>query len=44
MKGLDGFNNDNKVEGNLTEPSIAEKYAKLEAKRGYSYSEITPIK
>jgi hypothetical protein len=39
MKGLDGLDGDNQVEGNIDDPAIAEQYRLIEAKRGYSYSE-----
>ena len=37
MKGLDGLGDVNQIDGELSDPAIAEKYRKLEEKRGYSY-------
>lgn len=38
LKGLDGLGDVNQVDGSLLDPIIAEKYRKLETKRGYSYT------
>lgn len=43
MKGLDGLGDDNQVEGDINDPAIAEKYRQIDAKRGYSYSELPPL-
>lgn len=43
MKGLDGLDDDNQVEGNLDDPAIAEKYRLIEAKRGYTYAELPSL-
>lgn len=40
MKGLDGLDDGNLVQGDVSDPAIAEEYRKIEAKRGYSYSEL----
>lgn len=37
IKGLDGIDDINHVEGNLSDPAVAEKYRRYEAQRGYSY-------
>jgi hypothetical protein len=37
MRGLDGLDDDNLVEGDIADPAIAEKYRQIETKRGYSY-------
>ncbi|CDQ10441.1 Cell filamentation protein [Acidithiobacillus ferrivorans] len=37
IKGLDGIDEINLVEGNLSDPAVAEKYRRYEAQRGYSY-------
>jgi cell filamentation protein len=39
MKGLDGLDDGNKVDGDLSDPDIAEKYRKFEEQRGYSYKD-----
>ncbi len=39
MKGLDGLDNDNQMDGDLSDPAVAEKYRQLEEKRGYRYSD-----
>lgn len=38
LKGLDGLDEANQVDGDLTDPAVAEKYKKLEEKRGYAYA------
>jgi cell filamentation protein len=40
MKGLDGLDEANQLDGDLSDPAVAEKYKKFEAQRGYSYSAI----
>jgi cell filamentation protein len=37
IKGLNGLDEDNKVEGDLTDEVVAEKYRKFEEQRGYAY-------
>lgn len=37
MKGLDGLDDVNQIDGDLSDPAVAEKYRKLEERRGYSY-------
>lgn len=37
IKGLDGLDNDNQVEGDLSDATVAEKYRQFEQQRGYSY-------
>jgi cell filamentation protein len=38
MKGLDGLEDVNQIDGDLSDPAVAEKYRKLEERRGYSYA------
>lgn len=40
MKGLDGLDESNQIDGDLSDPAIAAKYRDHEAKRGYQYSEL----
>ena len=42
IKGLDGLDDDNQIDGDLGDPAVAERYRKLEEKRGYSY-QATPV-
>ena len=37
IKGLDGIDESDQVEGDLSDPVVAEKYRRYEAQRGYSY-------
>ena len=37
INGLDGLDNNNHIEGDLTDPKVAEKYRKFEEQRGYTY-------
>jgi cell filamentation protein len=37
IRGLNGLDEDNKVEGDLSDESVAEKYRKFEEQRGYTY-------
>lgn len=37
MKGLDGLDEGNRVEGELTDPAVAERYREFERRRGYQY-------
>lgn len=43
MNGLDGLDDDNQIEGDIDDPAVAEKYREIEAKRGYSYSELPSL-
>ncbi|WP_250507065.1 hypothetical protein, partial [Caballeronia sp. AAUFL_F1_KS45] len=36
MKGLDGLQGSNQVDGDLTDPAVAERYRQLSKGRGYS--------
>ncbi len=38
MKGLGGLDKTNEVDGDLSDPAVAEKYKKFEIQRGYAYS------
>jgi len=38
MKGLDGLEDVNQIDGDLSDPAVTEKYRKLEEKRGYTYA------
>lgn len=38
VKGLDGLDDDNQIEGNFSDPAVAEKYRQLEERRGDSYA------
>lgn len=38
MKGLDGLDEDNRVDGDLSDPAVAERYREFERKRDYHYS------
>lgn len=38
LKGLDGLDEANQVDGDLSDPTVVEKYRKFDAQRGYSYS------
>lgn len=38
MKGLDGLDSDNQIEGDLFDPAVAEKYRQLVERRSYSYT------
>lgn len=40
VKGLDGLDDDNQVDGDLSDPVVAEKYRQYEQRRGYSYEAI----
>lgn len=43
IKGLNGIDEPNQIEGSLSDPAIAEKYRQHEAARGYSYRlKLTP--
>ncbi len=37
MKGLDGLDDGNQVDGDLSDPVVAERYRKFDRQRGYSY-------
>ena len=37
MNGLDGLDNNNQIDGDLSDPKVAEKYRKFEEQRGYTY-------
>ena len=37
MKGLDGLDEDNQIDGDLTNAAVAEKYRQFEQQRGYTY-------
>jgi cell filamentation protein len=37
MKGLDGMDEGNLVEGDLADPAVAERYREFEQRRGYTY-------
>lgn len=39
IKGLDGIDEINQVEGDFSDLTVAEKYRQYEAKRGYSYND-----
>lgn len=38
MKGLDGIDEDNRVDGDLSDPAVAERYRQFEEQRGYQYA------
>ena len=38
MTGLDGLDSRNQIDGDLSDPAVAEKYKQLEAQRGYTYA------
>jgi len=38
MRGLDGLDEANQVDGDFTDPAVAERYLEFERKRDYSYS------
>lgn len=38
MKGLDGLDEDNRVDGDLSDPAVAERYRQFEERRGYQYT------
>lgn len=40
MRGLDGLDDSNEIDGDLSDPAMAEKYRQLEARRGYAYSSV----
>ena len=37
LKGLDGLDADNQIDGNVSDPTVMAKYAEIHAHRGYSY-------
>lgn len=37
INGLDGLDNNNQIDGDLSDPEVAEKYRKFEEQRGYTY-------
>lgn len=37
MKGLDGLDEDNRIDGDLSDPAVAERYREFEQRRGYRY-------
>lgn len=39
LKGLDGLDAANQVEGDLSDPAVAERYRRFEEQRGYAYAE-----
>ncbi|RYE37100.1 MAG: cell filamentation protein Fic, partial [Sphingobacteriales bacterium] len=39
IQGLDGFDDNNQIDGDLSDPMIAEKYKKFEEQRGYTYTD-----
>ncbi|MBN6739840.1 Fic family protein [Acidithiobacillus sp. MC6.1] len=41
ISGLDGLDEDNQIDGSLTDPVITEKYRKFESQRGYSYKAMS---
>jgi cell filamentation protein len=41
LKGLDGLDDGNQVDGVFSDPAIAEKYRKFDEKRGYSYTTLS---
>ena len=45
MKGLDGLDENNQIDGNLTDKDVQERYRKFEKQRGYVYQaiEINPV-
>jgi len=40
IAGLDGLDDNSEILGHISDPAVIEKYKAMEAKRGYSYSEI----
>jgi len=43
MKGLDGLDDKNQIDGNLSDPIVVEKYREFEKKRGYAYKLLGDI-
>jgi cell filamentation protein len=43
MKGLDGLDEGNQIDGDLSDPVIAEKYRQAEEKRGYMYEAMQSL-
>lgn len=42
IKGLDGLDEDNQIEGDLTDAAVLEKYSQFQQQRGYTYTAHTP--
>lgn len=40
MKGLDGLDKGNQIEGNLADPAVQERYRQFEKQRGYAYQSV----
>ena len=43
IKGLDGLDDSNQVDGDLADPSVAEKYRRFDEQRGYSYVQLQSL-
>lgn len=43
MKGLDGLDEANQIDGDLSDPAVAEKYRKFDEKRGYAYVAVQTL-
>jgi len=41
IKGLDGFDEDNQIDGDLTDAAVLEKYIQFQQQRGYTYTAHT---
>ncbi len=39
MKGLDGLDDNNQVDGDLSDPAVADRYRQFEQRRGYTYED-----
>lgn len=43
MKGLDGLQGSNQVDGDLSDPAVAERYRQLSEGRGYTYAAVESL-
>ena len=43
IKGLDGLDDSNQVDGDLADPAVAEKYRRFDEQRGYSYVQLQSL-
>jgi len=42
VKGLDGLDGENQLDGNLDDPAVAQRYRQLEERRAYAYTAAVP--